>query len=187
MTASSLPPPPVPSVYHCPTDDYSIIPDPVVLGQDPAQTCAFLAYLRDCMERRIHVHWEGRLAGPVDVSSLYHLEPPTTLLGGPPRAAAAAWRREHRYGACYYRRGPGFVLVKDARDALETTSYVLEEEALTKTFLKCLAPTRLTTLCAAGQEAVRELSAERLILVIDGLAVALPFRMKRWPIPFWAI
>jgi len=107
---------------------------------------------------------------------------------GPPGAGLDHWRRAYRYGSCHFRRGPGFVQVKDARDpAGPLVVLVADHPDLVATFLRCLDPTPLAALDATGRTAVDLLLAERLVLLAGGAVLTLPHRMRRWPVPYNAV
>ncbi|MGY0492405.1 DUF5825 family protein [Streptomyces sp. WG-D5] len=117
--------------------------------------------------------------------SLRHLPPPAQH---PDESAElTAWRTDHAYGLLYHRRGPGFVTVMDRRERPASARFTLDHPDLLAAFdaLDDAAP--LDTLEPAHQEAARHLAEERLALIVDGWAVALPPRMRRWPVPCMGI
>ncbi len=162
------------------------LPDPVPLGHDARQTAEFVAFLRDSATRMTTVDWHGASAEAVDTTVLHHLAPPTDLGPGSDEIVAR-WHARHRFGTCYYRRGPGFILVKDIRVAASAARYTLDDPVLVATFLHCQAPTSVASLTAGQREAIDLLEAERLLLRIDDVVVGLPVRMLAWPIPYTAI
>ncbi|MFC5751499.1 DUF5825 family protein [Actinomadura rugatobispora] len=162
------------------------IDKPLDLGGDPAATTQAVALLRDLAPTGQHVDWRGRVTGPIDLSLLHHLPPPAELEHGPGDGTDAkeAWARSHDFGSCYYRMGPGFLQVKDVRNPSSPTQTVLDDPELIDAFTTCLTPTRVRALQAA---ALRDLVRRRLLLLVDDLAVTLPYRLTRWPVPFFAI
>ena len=129
--------------------------------------------------------WTGVVADNVDTTLLHHLPQPE-------RAAAQAadtdprliaWAAAFRPALCYYRVGPGFIQVKDIRDPAASARLTLDYAAHRQLFLRCLRPTVVDDLTGAERAAVAALAAERLLLIVDGLAVTVPYRMRRWPIP----
>ena len=179
------------------------IDEPLRLGGDPEATTRAVALLRDLTPTGRRVRWRGRVAGPIDLSLLHHLPPPTDLDrdgtaatgsagdGSAGDAGAAdigqaveAWVRSHGFGSCYYRMGPGFLQVKDARDPARPVRTVLDDAELIETFTTCLTPTPARHLDAA---ALGDLVRRRLVLLADGVAVTLPYRLTRWPVPFLAV
>jgi hypothetical protein len=168
------------------------IDEPLDLGGDPVATTQAVALLRDLAPTGQRVDWRGRVTGPIDLSLLHHLPPPIELehehapTDHPNNGTGAkdAWSRSHDFGSCYYRRGPGFLQVKDVRNPSSPAQTVLERPELIDVFTTCLAPTPVRHLEAP---AVRDLVHRRLLLLVDDLAVTLPYRLARWPVPFFAI
>jgi hypothetical protein len=160
------------------------LPDPLPLAAGRPDTAAAVALLRDCATAALRVRWQVAPGQDIDPGPLHHLPPPA----GPPGPALDRWRRAHRYGSCHFRRGPGFVQVKDCRDpAAAPVVLVADHPDLVAAFLRCLDPTPVADLGQVGREAVDLLAAERLVLVAGGLAVTLPHRMRRWPVPYNAV
>lgn len=152
----------------------------------PGEARRFLAWLetiRDMTACAVPVEWT---AGP-DVAALapllFHIVPPTNP--GPP--AIEEWRETHRYGTCFWRSGPGFVTITDRRDESDAHQFVLETADYLEVFRAADTVTDRERLAALGDEALRELEANRLILSLEGWSLALPFRMRHWPVPFTAI
>ncbi len=160
--------------------------EPVALGAEPQSTALFVAFLRDSTTHLTGVEWRGTLADTLDLALLHHLPPPSDLGAGSDEIVTR-WRASHRYGTCYYRRGPGFLLVRDVRVAVSATRYTLDDPVLVDTFLRCQEPTSLNALTAAQREAVSLLDAERLVLRMADVVVGLPMRMLHWPIPSMAV
>jgi hypothetical protein len=157
----------------------------VELGGDPARTAAAVAALRDHESARTTRRWRGRLAGSLDLGLLHHLTPPDELQGA--AAQAGQWRRRYSYASCYYRQGPGFILVKDRRDPSRAARFVLDEADMIALFTRCLAPTSVRDMSARERDLVQDLQDERLLLRCKDIAVVLPIRMRRWPVPFNAV
>lgn len=145
-----------------------------------------LRFLRDAGSWGLQVRWTLRLGATVEALSLAHLEPPTDAEGVSP-GTLARWRAGHRYGLCYYRRGPDFILVKDVRDSERPAYFVLDEDPLVEAFTTLLTPQRVTALQPELLDALSELRAERLVLQLDEWAVVLPSRVRIWPIPYAGI
>ncbi|GAA2441379.1 hypothetical protein GCM10010191_66980 [Actinomadura vinacea] len=164
----------------------SAIDEPLDLGGDPAATTQAVALLRDLAPTGQRIEWRGRVTGPIDLSLLHHLPPPTELDDGTDDACDAkdTWARSHGFGSFYYRMGPGFLQVKDTRNPDSPSQTVLENPELIDVFTTCLTPTAVRHLEAP---ALRDLLRRRLLLLAGDLAVTLPCRLTRWPIPFFAI
>ncbi|MEW2356288.1 DUF5825 family protein [Spirillospora sp. NPDC029432] len=162
------------------------------LGGDPEATVEAVARLRDLAPTGRQVAWRGRVGGEIDLSLLHHLPPPVELEPGTAAAKGAkevleameAWARAYAFGSLHYRMGPGFLQVKDVRDAASPVQTVLEDPALIDAFTACLTPAAVRDVEAP---ALRDLVRRRLVLRVGDLAVTLPYRMGRWPVPFFAI
>jgi Family of unknown function (DUF5825) len=144
-----------------------------------------VAWLRDQMAAGVIERWTGVVADNVDTTLLHHLPPPEAAAAQTadtdPRLTA--WTAAFRPALCYYRVGPGFIHVKDIRDPAASARLTLDYPAHRQLFLRCLRPTLVDDLTDAEHAAVAALTQERLLLIADGLAVTVPYRMRRWPIP----
>lgn len=161
------------------------VPEPLDIGGEGRDTAEAVRFLRECAGLGLGVSW--RAAGPpsYDVRVLRHLPPPSELPGADEELAA--WRSGYGYGALYHRRGPGFVTVMDRREPGTAARLTLDHPDLLAAFDLLLDPTPLEALDPTGREAAGLLAAERLALVGGGWAVALPPRIRRWPVPCTAI
>ena len=143
----------------------------------------FLRFNRDCLSFGIHLDWTGTVEDTLDSARLSHLVPPRV---SDDDARQATWARDHSYGRCYWRNGPGFVLIKDTRAGGEPARFVLDEPDTVALFRALASPKRADETNANP----RDLSAlldEGLVLSLDGWLLALPSRMRRWPIPALAL
>lgn len=163
-----------------------VLHDEVKLGADAHATMTFIAFLQTCLAQNVEVRWTALVSGGLDTSPLHHLWPPTTIDGAPPEQLHA-WRATFRYGLCYFRQGPDFILVKDARIAAAQVHLVIDHPDLLAAFLAGHTPQRHSTLTATQREAVGVLSEENLVYRLDDLLLTLPTRMRRWPVPFSAV
>ncbi|MDF5754395.1 DUF5825 family protein [Spongiactinospora sp. TRM90649] len=138
-----------------------------------------VAWLRDGLSDGDTPRW--RVAGlpEAQVPLLLHLPPPESADGPHDR-----WRSGFRLGLCYYRRGPGFVQVKDVREPERSASFVLDVPELVEVFLRCLRPTRAADV---DPDAAGALLDERLLLRLGDRLVTLPYHMRRWPVPAMAV
>ncbi|GAA4670523.1 DUF5825 family protein [Phytohabitans rumicis] len=159
---------------------------PIALGAEPRSTASFVAFLRDSATNLISVEWHGTITGALDPTLLHHLQPPTQLEAASEQTLTQ-WRTRYRYGTCHYRRGPGFVMLKDIRSASSAARYLLDDPLLIATFLRCQTPTTRSSLNHRQRHAVDLLHTARLLLRMDDLLIGLPTRMLRWPIPYTAV
>ncbi|MFB6614754.1 DUF5825 family protein [Streptomyces sp. NPDC056367] len=161
-----------------------VVDEPLPLGAGGRGAAEAVRFLRDCQSQAVAVRWvPDRDALPFDTGLLHHLPPPVSWGGSGSSGEPAAWRSRYAYGLLYHRRGPDFVTVMDRRDPAASARFTLERPALLAAFLAVQEPTALDALDAAHRAAVSLLADERLVLVTQGWAVALPPRLRRWPVP----
>jgi hypothetical protein len=97
------------------------------------------------------------------------------------RDFAARWRRSHRFGQCTYRRGPGFVAIRDIRPEGPHRRVLIEAE-WAYAFITLLAGERPADPLAA--ELLDELVRADLAVRLATGHHVLPVRLHRWPIPY---
>jgi hypothetical protein len=160
---------------------------PVRLGADPALDAVALRLLAEATAGHVDLRW--RLGGepPWTLRTVVHLRPPTGAADAAGRRFAVRWGELFRFGLCTYRRGPGFVALRDVRPDGRRVRTVADGRwaAAFETLLS-------TPVCPTGDAASRQLLDE---LLTAGLALrlgagrhaVLPFRLRRWPIPYSAV
>lgn len=166
------------------------VPWVMELGErEPEASAHFVRFLRDCTSHRLRVRWRGAAPSPLISWMLRHLEPPEA--GGTPEleGAASRWRSAYEYGRCYWRAGPGFVLVKDRREGRDAAQFILDDAVTRSVFEQLAVPQRMEALGTGAEveKAVADLGEESLVLELGAWRVALPFRMRCWPVPFVAV
>ena len=97
-----------------------VLADPVPLGEDDEFDVRFVRLLREAISVALHVDWTAAGAVPFDPDDVCHLQPPA-------RGPDHAWRDRFRFGLCFYRKGPGFVLLKDTRDLATGARFRLDD------------------------------------------------------------
>jgi hypothetical protein len=145
-------------------------------GDDPLATLRFLRALRQAAADCADVGWQADV--PVAENwLLHHLPPPESAVGGLSAGALADWRAAYRPGLCHYRRGPGFLVVSDGRGGapVMTTLTGAAAEAFVRYLDVDQAP--------AADPVFGRLVRMGLILPLGDLALTLPYRIRRWPIP----
>lgn len=182
------------------TSGQLVVDKPLPLGAGGRGTADTVRFLRECQSQALTVHWspDTDAAPPFDITLLHHLPPPASGPASPDRpgrsgssgssredkvGAAATWRSRHAYGLLYHRRGPDFVTVMDRRNPATSARFTIDQPTLLAAFLTVQDTTALDELDVSRREAVSLLADERLVLVTDGWAVALPPRLRRWPVP----
>lgn len=149
----------------------------------PQRTVGFIAWLRDQHSQTTDVAWRAVVDPRIDAALLYHLPPPLPAVDGGSPEWLARWWAAHRPAMCYYRVGPGFIQIKDVRQATSAARFVLDEPELVDAFTVCLRPRRLDALAERQRHAVLALNVERLVLRVGDWVTTLPTRMRRWPVP----
>jgi hypothetical protein len=163
-----------------------VLAEPVGLGADDEFDVRFLWLLREAVSRSLRVEWTAGGPLPFDDAAVCHIPPPRAERGGGADGDRSGdrWRSRYRFGLCYYRVGPAFVLLRDVRDSGEGARYRLEEPAAVAAWPGLEAPVRLTSADKGVRELAALLEAERLVLRRGEWATLLPFRMRHWPVPF---
>jgi hypothetical protein len=188
MTGPGLPE----AVAHRVTGRRVDVEQPLRLGAGGRETVVAVQFLRECQSHGLDTHWrpadEETVAGKAafegatyDPRMLRHLPPPAESPGE--ARELRDWRAGYAYGMLYHRRGPDFVSVMDRRNRPASARFTLDHPDLLAAFDTLLAATPVDALSPVHREAVDLLAAERLALVTDGWAVALPPRLRRWPVP----
>ena len=135
------------------------------------------------------VEWDVRFGADSGVwVSFSHFVPPARLeFAGLDSSAAeqplASWREQFYLGKCLYRHGPGFVQVRDRRDATLHRFTIDEPDFLA-------AVERLSTGCPARDvdpDILDAFVAEALVALIGQNAWWMPYRVRRWPWPSFAV
>ncbi|MFB7596132.1 DUF5825 family protein [Streptomyces sp. NPDC056160] len=160
------------------------LPRAVDLTGDPdagraAEEVAALSLVRDLTARAVLVEWDLCLA-PQAADAwqvLSHLQPPRRIEGPAGSVEALrAWRRGHYLCKCLWRKGPGFVQIRDRRWG-ELRRFTADEPEYEHTI------ERLAYGAPAGSVATAVLDdfrGERLVLDVGPLAWWLPYRISRW-------
>jgi hypothetical protein len=137
----------------------------------------------------IVIDWDVDLGADPEVwRSFCHLHPPRRILNTQDSKNSEEIRQEWRstfyLGKCVYRKGPGFVQVRDRRARGSLTRYTLDDPAYLE------AVERLSTGCPADtvpSEVLDHLVGESLAGRAGQLAWWLPYRIHRWPWPSFAV
>ncbi|WP_051801850.1 DUF5825 family protein [Streptomyces sp. NRRL F-525] len=156
--------------------------EPVSLRSPGPRDLRALDFVRIASAHGLLVRWHlraGRRALPaLTAHDLSHLQPPLSLDG--PRSAErlAQWNTRFYIGRCVWRRGPGFVQIRDRRDGvLQRFDLVRPEYAQAVPLLEKQETD------AVDPEVLAALRAERLLLTFGGLDWWAPYLMDRWPVP----
>ncbi len=163
-----------------------VVDGPVPAGRDLDEDLRLLRFLREATCWTLRMDWTLGGRPLVEPRDLVHLVPPSDGAGSDAEACAAAWRAEYRYGLYYYRQGPGFVTVKDVRPGGTTVHLTIDEDSAAQ-FRALADATVVDGLDADTMAALDDAVDYGLALRGREAMVLLPFRMRRWPVPYSAI
>lgn len=165
---------------HVTIDAVVDLADPV----DEWRVVRTLVLVRDLTSYAIAVDWRLRLGGPLGCWPLLsHLAAPTELLNPDGSEILDTWRRLHFIDKCVFRRGPGFVQVRDRRRqrldrfTIDTPEYLAAMDRLIDGAPISHVPHTILT----------EFISEGLVQQVGEIAWWLPYRLRRWPIPSMTI
>lgn len=150
-------------------------------GLEDAGTEQALALIRELTSYAIVVDWRLHLGGHVDLwRHLCHFYPPSAVLDPGGSEILRTWSARHFIGQCVYRRGPGFVQVRDRRSkSLEKIVTIDEPDYLEA--IQLLLKGAETA--AVSSQALADFASEDLVLHVGDRALWLPYLIRRWPIP----
>ncbi|MCG7210850.1 DUF5825 family protein [Streptomyces arenae] len=156
--------------------------EPVSLRSPDPRDLRALDFVRVATARGLLVRWHlraGRRALPaLTAYDLSHLQPPVSLDG--PRSAErlAQWNTRFYLGRCVWRRGPGFVQIRDRRGG------VLQRFDLVQpVYAQAVALLERQRTDEVDPEVLSALRAERLVLTFGDAHWWAPYLMDRWPVP----
>ncbi|MEV4842748.1 DUF5825 family protein [Micromonospora matsumotoense] len=166
--------------------------DLTVTGADETavDTVRRLVLVRELTSHGIAVDWRLRLPGAdADEWLPYsHLRAPVELLpppggAGDPVPQLAAWGKAFYFDKCTYRRGPGFVQVRDRRSG-RLNLLTIDDPAYLAVLDQLMDGAAITDV---DLDVARDFGAEGLVTKIGDLLVWLPHRLRRWPLPSMVI
>ncbi|MFF7751792.1 DUF5825 family protein [Streptomyces sp. NPDC007971] len=139
-----------------------------------------LCLVRDLTARAVQVDWD--LCLPPDRADhlwkvLSHLHPPRTL-AGPADADTAlhAWRTRHYLCKLVWRRGPGFLQIRDRRWG-DLRRFTADDPRYPAAIARLDRGVHQADVAA---DILEELTAEHLVLRAGDLAWWLPYHVSRW-------
>jgi hypothetical protein len=176
---------PVTAALHREGARYAKIAAPVDVCVDANLSSArALVLIRELTARAVAVEWTARcLDGCVGQGVLDHLYPPGRVEGTAHEALTRRWRLSYFLGKCVFRRGPGFVEVRDRRSgSLEMFTIDSPEH------LSAIAAMLEGDLAAdIAADVRRELTDAQLVAEQAGHLWWLPTPAYRWPFPALAV
>ncbi|HET9141710.1 DUF5825 family protein [Actinophytocola sp.] len=156
-----------------------VLAEPVEFGRDDERDVRFLRLLREAVSVTMRVDWSAASPVPFELPMVHHLPPPRREHDA---GTADGWRQRFRFGLSYYRVGPGFLQLKDVRDG--AARYRLDDPKAVASWSQLEQVRHLTELSPDGQALYELLAGEGLIMRRGAWVTLLPFRMRRWPVPF---
>lgn len=158
-----------------------VLVKPVDLRVADRRSIERLRAIRDLTSCSVHVDWVLQGSGGFDLRRLFTFFPPRAIAGDQP--SCDQWRNEFRYGLLYWRLGPGFISIRDSRQG-RVNLLTLHHPAYIKAFLACVQG---LPVCDEHAVACEDLEAEGVLCRVEDWLIALPFRMKHWPVPCNAV
>ncbi|MDC0768747.1 DUF5825 family protein [Streptomyces sp. HD] len=156
--------------------------EPVRLRSPAPRDLRALDFVRIATARGLLVRWHlrtGRRSDPaLTERHLTHLQPPVSLDGSGPVERLAQWRERFYVGRCAWRRGPGFIQIRDRRTGV-LQLFDLTEPA----YVEAVALLEEQRPQEADPEVLGALRAEQLVLRFGELDWWAPSLIDRWPAP----
>ncbi len=150
-------------------------------GMDKRTLVWSMILLRELTSWGIVVDWRLRPGEHSEVwQRLNHLYPPAELVDQPDAPAILAeWRETFYLCKCMFRRGPGFVEVRDRR-AGDLSRFVIDDPDYLAVIDKLIPG---VAAAEVPESILREFVDEGLAGLAGDLAWWLPYRVRRWPWP----
>ncbi|MGW3109525.1 DUF5825 family protein [Streptomyces sp. NPDC001100] len=161
------------------------VPEPVDLTDpDGASAVAVLLLVRELTSRGIAADWTLRMADPAQWRALSHLHPPAALFRGSTGAeheerVVTAWRDSFHIAKCGYRRGPGFLEIRDHRWGSFRRLVV---NAPRSTAFQSLLDGVPVVASASTQRVLERHLRENLLHRAGRYLWWTPYRLRRWPL-----
>lgn len=161
------------------------VPEPVDLTDpDGASAVAVLLLVRELTGQGIAVDWTLRTADPAQWQALSHLYPPAAVLRGSAgekcdAGVVTAWRGSFHIAKCGYRRGPGFLEIRDHRWGSLRRLVV---NAPRSTAFQRLLDGVPAVLSASTERVLERHLRENLVHRAGRYVWWTPYRLRRWPL-----
>ncbi|MFJ4783957.1 DUF5825 family protein [Streptomyces sp. NPDC088794] len=161
---------------------YTAIEEPVSLKSPTARDLRALDFVRVATARGMLVRWHlrvGRRADPALLTQhLTHLQPPVTLEGNRSPERLDLWKVRFYVGRCVWRRGPGFVQIRDRREGV-LQLFDLDEPA----YIRAVGLLEEQRTAEVDPDVLTALRDENLVLRLGDLDWWAPCLIDRWPVP----
>ncbi|MFJ5306848.1 DUF5825 family protein [Streptomyces sp. NPDC088350] len=151
---------------------------------DGASAVAALLVIRELTSHGIAVDWTLRMADPAQWRALSHLHPPAAVFHGSTGEAneehvVTAWRDSFHIAKCGYRRGPGFLEIRDHRWGSFRRLVV---NAPRSTAFQGLLDGVPMVASASAERVLERHLRENLLHRAGRYLWWTPYRLRRWPL-----
>ncbi|PED90006.1 DUF5825 family protein [Bacillus toyonensis] len=155
---------------------------PLSLSKEtPRKLVHELFILRELTEQYINLNWKLITNDLETLDPFIHLIPPSVGYEG--CNSVENWRESYFKEALTYRRGPGFVKVRDERSPDETELLLIDDIDELNVFHLTMLPTKISTL-GNLQNVLQILVDFNLVFVIEDWAINLCTRANRNKVPY---
>ncbi|MFD4874356.1 DUF5825 family protein [Streptomyces sp. NPDC058420] len=161
------------------------VPEPVDLTDpDGASAVAVLLLVRELTGHGIAVDWTLRMADPGQWQALSHLYPPAAVLRGATgeendAGVVTTWRGSFHIAKCGYRRGPGFLEIRDHR--WSSFRRLVVNAPRSTAFQRLLDGVPVVATASTERVLERHLR-ENLVHRAGRHMWWTPYRLRRWPL-----
>jgi len=140
---------------------------------------AALVLIRELTAYGLVVAWRARLPEGVELPLLLgHLHPPEHVTGvSYGTEIAALWQRRFYVGKCFWRRGPGFIEVRDRR--MPRTTRLTIDDAEHLAWIDALS--RGVAKAAVPGKVLADFTAMHLVHEVGDSVWLIPYQIRRWP------
>ncbi|MDB1089971.1 DUF5825 family protein [Streptomyces sp. ACA25] len=155
---------------------------------DAARTVQKLCLIRDLTAQAVYTQWRLRLAPATGAGSteaageelwklFSHLQPPAVVEGPTDgEGLIQRWRAGHYVGKCVWRRGPGFLQVRDRRWG-ELRRFTVSEDAFQRA-IEVLVPGAPAS--EVPEAVLKAFLTESLVHRVGDQVWWMPYRARRW-------
>ncbi|GHE14344.1 DUF5825 family protein [Streptomyces alanosinicus] len=161
---------------------YAELDEPVSLSSPTPRDLHALDFVRVATARGLLVRWQlraGRRADPaLTARDLTHLQPPVSLDGARSAERLSEWWNRFYIGRCVWRRGPGFVQIRDRREGVLQRFNLLQPA-----YVQAVDLLEQQQVSGVDPDVLAALRAEHLVLDFGGLDWWAPCLIDRWPVP----
>ncbi|GII87800.1 hypothetical protein Ssi03_57900 [Sphaerisporangium siamense] len=169
---------PVAGVWLAEAVDFSALPSHVIVR--------IVALLRECSSIGARVTWSLILGAEQLglVPRLDHLPAPDSVtVVGEGTPSVGEWRSAGNFGLFYFRKGPNFLFVVDQRPE-SSREIVMDDPILRDVFLEAVEGCAWSEVARSSRyaAAARDLVDKGLVMRVGDHCVALPVRMRSWPL-----